>query len=74
MLATDSRNPLIRPRGFGEQSSHMGIARLRDAAAPDIRPAGVFRRDEPEIRHELARMTKAREVAEFRDERDRGDE
>ena len=73
MLASDPRNPLIRPRGFREQSSHMGIARLRDTAAPDIRPTGIFRRHEPEIRHELARMPEARQVAEFRDEGDRGD-
>src|SRR5437867_2625604 len=74
MLASDPRNPLIGPRGFREQASHMRIAGLRDAAASDTRPTGIFRGYEPEIRHELARMTDAREVAEFRDEGDRRDE
>ena len=73
VLASDSRNPLIRPCGFREQASDMRVARFRDAAASDTRPTGVFRRDEPEIRHELARMPEARQVAEFRDEGDRRD-
>ena len=58
----------------GEEATHMRIPRLRDRAAPHRRSTRVFRRDEPEIRHELARMTEAREVAEFRDEGNRGEE
>ena len=68
------RDPLIRPRGFGEQASHMRIARLRDAAASDTRPTGMFRRHESKIGHEFAWMPEACEVAEFRDEGDGGDE
>ena len=68
MLTPDPRNPLIRPRRLGEQASHVRIAGLRDRPAPHPGPTRVFRRHEPEIRHEFARMPKAREVAEFGDE------
>jgi hypothetical protein len=41
------------------------IAGLGDRAAPHARPAGVFRRHEPEIRHELTRMPEPRQVSEL---------
>jgi hypothetical protein len=74
MLTPNARDPLIRPRGFRKEASHMRIARFGDAAASDARPTGMFRRHEAQIRHEFARMTEPREVTEFRDEGDRGDE
>ena len=52
----------------------MRIPRLGDRPAPHRGATRVFRRHEPEIRHELARMPEAREVAEFCDEGDGSDE
>ena len=69
MLAPDARNALIGPRRFGEQPPRVRIAGLGDPAAADARPTRVFRRDEAEVGHQLARMTEPREVAELGDER-----
>ena len=52
----------------------MRVARLGDRASTDARAAGVFRRDEAEVRHQFTRVGESREVAELGDQRDRGDE
>ena len=49
VLAADAWNPVIRLRRFDEQPAGVRIARLRDGAAAHTRPAGIFRRHEPEI-------------------------
>ena len=74
MLATDARNPLIRPCRFGEQAAHVRIAGFGDRAAPHRRPTRVFRGHEPEIGHELARMSETREISEFCNQRNGGEE
>jgi hypothetical protein len=45
-----------------------------DSAAPDARPARVFRRHEAKERHQLPGMIEASDVAHFDDQTDRGDE
>jgi hypothetical protein len=39
MLAPNPWNPLICPGRFGEETADVGIARLRNGAASDTRPA-----------------------------------
>jgi hypothetical protein len=74
MLAPDPGNALIRPRRFRQEASHVRIAGLRDRATAHARPAGVLRRHHSQVRHELARVPEAPQVAEFGDQRHRGDE
>ena len=74
VLPPNPRNPLIRPRRFREQVARVRIPRFGDRPAPHPEPRRVFRRHQPEIRHELARLAKAGEVSEFGDQAHRGDE
>src|SRR5687768_15865436 len=62
----------IRPRGFDYDAPDVRIASFRDAAASNVRAAGMLARAHAAEPHQLWRAAKSRELAEFRDERDRG--
>src|SRR4030095_2756208 len=74
MLASNARNPLIRPRRFREEPADMWIAGLRDGAASHTRPARVFRRHQSQVRHQFPWMAEPPQVPEFGPQRDGGDE
>ena len=58
---------------FYEQSPCVRIARLRDPSASNTGPARVLRRDQAEVRHQLAGMREPSNVADFGDEAHRRD-
>ena len=45
--AADGRTEAIRPRGFDQDASQVGVPRLRDAARPAPRPGRAFAGDQP---------------------------
>ena len=64
----------IRPGGFDDDAAQMRVARFRDAAAPGPLAARILARDGPAVAHQLSRFGKARELADFGDDRHRRDQ
>ena len=64
----DLRMQSIRPRRLHQDVSTMGIARFRNGAASFARATGMFARNKPEIRHELARRRKSPPIDKLRGE------
>src|SRR5208283_3027058 len=54
--------------GFGEKAARMGIAGLGDATAAHAVATGVLGGHQSEIAHQMPRMGKALDVADFRDQ------
>ena len=57
---------LILPRGFDEQATHQGVARLGDPAPARGRAAGVLARHHPEVGHQGAGRGEAPHVMQLR--------
>jgi hypothetical protein len=68
MLTADPGHALIRPGCLGEQPADVRVAGRCDRPATHAWSARVFRRNEAQIRHQLARMAEPVKVAEFCDE------
>ena len=69
-MAADLGRIAVRPGPFDQHPPGMGVARLGDASLATSVSTGVFRGDETEITHELSRVVKTGEVAQFRHEGD----
>ena len=63
-----SRRIAVLPRRFGEKAARMGIAGLGDATAAHGVAAGVLGGHQSEVAHQMPRMGKALDVADFRDQ------
>src|SRR5438034_6094046 len=73
-LTADPGREAVTPGRLDQQPAGGAVAGLGEAAAFDARTARMLGRHQPEISHKLARIGKAREVAQFGDQRCRIDE
>src|SRR5206468_5206951 len=73
-VATDLGRVAVGPGSLDKYAPGVGVPRLSDAPLTAALPGGVFTRDEAQVAHELAGVLKARQVAQFGNERDRSDE
>ena len=73
-LATEPGWEAVAPCRLDQQPAGSSVAGLGDAAASDTGAARIFGRDQSEIGHKLARIGKAREIAQFGDQRRRIDQ
>ena len=67
----DARGKTIGPGGLDEGAPGIGVAGAGDGALVAVFAGGVFARHEPQVGHQPARCAKARQIAQFRDQRDR---
>src|SRR6185436_1169364 len=72
LLAYSGLEPVV-PGRFDQQPACVAVARLGDAAPARALAAGVLRGHETQVAHELARVFEAVEVADLRNQADRGD-
>jgi hypothetical protein len=73
LMASDARLHTIRPCAFHKGAASVAITGFGDAAATNRLTTRTFTRHQAEIGHQLARASKAREVADFGDEHNRID-
>src|SRR5215204_3422306 len=73
-LAADPRREAVTPGGLYQQPAGGAVAGLGKTAAFDARSTRMLGRHQPEIRHQLARIGEAREVAQLGDQRRRIDQ
>ena len=68
LLSADARREPITPGSLDQHAPRDAIPGLRNAALATCGPAGVLGRNQAEIRHELARIAKAGDIAKFGDQ------
>src|SRR5207245_8499369 len=73
-VAADLSGVAVGPGSLDEDAPGVGVPHLSDAPLTAALPTSVFTRDEAQVAHELAGVRKASQVAQFGNERDRGDE
>ena len=67
----DARGMPVVPGGLHRHVAQGRVAGLGDSPGALAGPAGMLARDQPHLRHQLARMVEARQVAKLRNQRGR---